>query len=43
MQLRSWNDKDLGAVYPSILAAGLKVRATQAVVDGELVAVDAVR
>ena len=41
VQLRSRNDKDLGAAYPSIPAAGLRLHAESAVVDGEVVAVDA--
>ena len=41
VQLRSRNDKDLGAAYPAIPAAGLRLHAQSAVVDGEIVAVDA--
>jgi bifunctional non-homologous end joining protein LigD len=41
VQLRSRNDKDLGAAYPAIHAAGLRLHAQSAVVDGEVVAVDA--
>jgi bifunctional non-homologous end joining protein LigD len=41
VQLRSRNDKDLTRAYPSIHAAGLRLRAKSAVVDGEVVAVDA--
>ena len=40
VQLRSRNDKDLTATYPSIAAAGSRMRARNAVVDGEIVAVD---
>jgi bifunctional non-homologous end joining protein LigD len=40
VRLRSRNDKDLTATYPSIAAAALRLRAEQAVVDGEIVAVD---
>jgi bifunctional non-homologous end joining protein LigD len=40
VQLRSRNDKDLTLVYPSITAAGRRLHAEQAVVDGEVVAVD---
>lgn len=41
VQLRSRNDKDLGAAYPGIAAAGRQVQARSAVIDGEVVAVDA--
>jgi bifunctional non-homologous end joining protein LigD len=41
VRLRSRNDKDLTGAYPSIAAAGLRLRADQAVIDGEIVAVDA--
>lgn len=41
VQLRSRNDKDLSRAYPEIHAAGLRLRAASAVVDGEVVAVDA--
>lgn len=41
VQLRSRNDKDLGAAYPNISAAGRQLHARSAVVDGEVVAVDA--
>ena len=40
-QLRSRNDKDLAAAYPALHAAGLRLHAQSAVVDGEVVAVDA--
>ena len=38
--LRSRNDKDLTAAYPSIAAAGARLHARSAVLDGEIVAVD---
>lgn len=41
VQLRSRNDKDLGAAYPGIPAAGRHLHAQSAVIDGEVVAVDA--
>jgi bifunctional non-homologous end joining protein LigD len=40
IQVRSRNDKDLTLAYPSIAAAGRRMLANQAVVDGEVVAVD---
>src|SRR5215813_5110098 len=40
LQLRSRNDKDLTRAYPSIAAAGRRLHAEQAIVDGEIVAVD---
>jgi DNA ligase D-like protein (predicted ligase) len=40
VQLRSRNDKDLTHAYPEIHAAGRRLRAQSAVVDGEVVAVD---
>lgn len=40
VQLRSRNDKDLTQMYPVIATAGLKVDATQAVIDGEIVVLD---
>ena len=40
VQIRSRNDKDLTSAYPGIAAAGLRIRADRAVVDGELVALD---
>jgi len=39
--IRSRNDKDLTATYPSVAAAGRRLNADQAVLDGEIVAVDA--
>jgi len=41
VQLRSRNDKDLTRAYPEIHRAGKRIRAESAVVDGEVVAVDA--
>ena len=40
IRIRSRNDKDLTRTYPSIAAAGTKLRADRAVVDGEIVALD---
>jgi DNA ligase D-like protein (predicted ligase) len=40
VQLRSRNDKDMTATYPSIAAAGTRIKAERAVIDGEIVAVD---
>jgi DNA ligase D-like protein (predicted ligase) len=41
VQIRSRNDKDLTRTYPTIAAAGRRLNAPQAVIDGEIVAVDA--
>ena len=41
VRLRSRNDKDLTRAYPEIERAGRRLRAESAVVDGEVVAVDA--
>jgi DNA ligase D-like protein (predicted ligase) len=41
LQIRSRNNKDLTRTYPGICSAGLHLRAHMAVVDGEIVAVDA--
>ena len=41
VQIRSRNNKDMTALYPPIRAAGARFRAETAVVDGEIVAVDA--
>ncbi len=41
LQIRSRNNKDLTATYPRIHAAGQGLRAGSAIVDGEIVAVDA--
>jgi bifunctional non-homologous end joining protein LigD len=40
VQIRSRNDKDLTTMYPSVVAAVRRLKAKQAVVDGEVVAVD---
>jgi DNA ligase D-like protein (predicted ligase) len=40
VRIRSRNDKDLTNAYRSITAAGQRLKATQAVLDGEIVAVD---
>jgi bifunctional non-homologous end joining protein LigD len=40
VQVRSRNDKDMTRAYPSVTAAGRKLVAEQAIVDGEVVAVD---
>jgi bifunctional non-homologous end joining protein LigD len=40
VRIRSRNDKDLTATYPSIAAAGRLLQADRVVVDGEIVAVD---
>jgi bifunctional non-homologous end joining protein LigD len=41
VQIRSRNDKDLTITYPTVAAAGRRLNAPQAVIDGEIVAVDA--
>jgi ATP-dependent DNA ligase len=41
VELRSRKNKDLAGMYPGIAAAGLRLSADQAVVDGEIVALDA--
>ena len=41
VELRSRKNKDLTGMYPGIAAAGLRLKADQAVVDGEIVALDA--
>jgi bifunctional non-homologous end joining protein LigD len=41
VQVRSRNDKDMTRAYPSVAAGGRKLAADQAIVDGEVVAVDA--
>jgi len=38
VQILSRNEKDLTHMYPTVAAAGLRLRADQAVVDGEIVA-----
>ena len=40
VQIQSRNHKDLTAMYPGIAAASLRLRAQQAVIDGEIVALD---
>jgi bifunctional non-homologous end joining protein LigD len=40
VQVRSRNDKDLTRMYPSIATAAGKVHAEQAIIDGELIALD---
>jgi bifunctional non-homologous end joining protein LigD len=40
VRVRSRNDKDLSQMYPSVLAAGLRLQVEQAVIDGEIVALD---
>src|SRR5687767_13051414 len=41
VEVRSRNNKDLTGMYPGLAAAGLRLDADQAVVDGEIVALDA--
>ena len=41
MELRSRKNKDLTGLHPGIAAAGLRLNTDQAVVDGEIVALDA--
>ena len=41
VQVRSRNDKDMTRAYPSVTAGARKLGAEQAIVDGEVVAVDA--
>ena len=41
VELRSRKNKDLSGMYRGIAAAGLRLKADQAVVDGEIVALDA--
>ncbi len=41
VEFRSRKNKDLTGMYPGIAAAGLRLKADQAVVDGEIVALDA--
>jgi bifunctional non-homologous end joining protein LigD len=40
LQIRSRNDKDLLPMYPTVAAAARRIQAEQAVIDGEVVAVD---
>lgn len=41
VRLRSRNDKDLTRAYPEVVSAGRRLTAQSAVIDGEVVAVDA--
>jgi bifunctional non-homologous end joining protein LigD len=41
VRIRSRNDKDLTNAYPSVVKAGQRLNATHAVLDGEVVAIDA--
>ena len=41
VELRSRKNKDLTGMYPGIAAAGSRVKAKHALVDGEIVALDA--
>ncbi|MEP6915744.1 MAG: non-homologous end-joining DNA ligase [Acidobacteriota bacterium] len=41
IRIRSRSDKEMTATYPSVAEAGRRLRADRAVVDGEVVAVDA--
>jgi DNA ligase D-like protein (predicted ligase) len=41
VELRSRKDKDLTGMYPGVAAAGQRLKADQAVIDGEIVALDA--
>jgi DNA ligase D-like protein (predicted ligase) len=41
IRIRSRNDKDLTRTYPSLATAAAKLRADRAIVDGEIVALDA--
>jgi len=41
VRIRSRNDKDLARMYPSVAAAAANVRAEQALIDGEIIALDA--
>ncbi len=41
VELRSRKNRDLAGMYPGLAAAGLRLDADQAVVDGEIVALDA--
>ena len=40
IQIRSRNHKDLTRMYPTVTAAGQRLMAKQAVIDGEIVAAD---
>jgi bifunctional non-homologous end joining protein LigD len=37
IRIRSRNDKDLARMYPTVTAAGLRLKAQQVVLDGEIV------
>ena len=41
VEIRSRNDKDMTLLYPGVARAGMRLAADRAVVDGEIVAVDA--
>jgi bifunctional non-homologous end joining protein LigD len=41
VRILSRNNKDLTPMYPGVAAAGLRIKAEQAVIDGEIVALDA--
>ena len=41
VEIRSRNDRDLTATYPSVASAATRVKTAQAVIDGEIVALDA--
>src|SRR5687767_14457213 len=41
VEVRSRKDKHLTTMYPGVVAAGQRLKATQAVIDGEIVALDA--
>jgi bifunctional non-homologous end joining protein LigD len=41
VQIRSRNDKDLTATYPTVVSGAMRLKAESAVIDGEIVAVDA--
>jgi bifunctional non-homologous end joining protein LigD len=40
IEIRSRNDKDLTRMYPTVTAAGLRLKAEQVILDGEIVALD---
>lgn len=40
IRVRSRNDKDLMPMYPAVTAAGRRLQAEQAIIDGEIVAID---
>jgi bifunctional non-homologous end joining protein LigD len=41
VEIRSRNDKDLTRMYPTVASAGLRLNVNEAVIDGEIVALDA--